>query len=389
MSPSQRSWYPLFIISIIILLDSAGYGVIVPIIPDFVSRMNLSPIQVSSLYSLYGVVLLIFPIPFGIIADRIDRKTFLYLGLFCKAAALYGITLADSYMGLLAARTVDAIAGSATWTVGLAMIADFYPQETIGSKFGIAVAAGEGGSVGGPLLSGPLADYFNDIRPPFYLMSALCALSVVLVVFMPKPRKTSSSRSLLQDIKTLLSRREIIVIGLIFLVVASFIGMIEPLYPVYLRNELGFTRTLINIAFGTLTGAFVIMMPPIGMLSDKIRPRKLIITGLAISALMAPGLVIFKEMIPLFFCLSVLGISWALLIAPAFPLFTRSVKTVKIQFGISFGLFNAFWAGGFIVGPAIGGPLAQFFGILTPLIVFSIIMLTVLFVLMGKNFKID
>jgi len=385
MSPSHKSWYPLFVISIIILLDAAGYGVIVPIVPDWVSSMKLSQIQISSLYSIYGLVLLVFPIPFGILADRLDRKTFLYLGLLGRAVALYGYTIVDSYTGLMAARTVDAVAGTATWTVGLAMLADFYPQEKIGSKFGIAVAAGEAGSFAGPLISGPMADYFGDIAPPFYLMSTLCVLSLVLVVFMPRPGEASSSQSPMQEIKALLARREVVIVGLIFLVGASFIGMIEPLYPVYLRDELGCSRTMISVLFAGILGAFVFLMPFFGALSDKVRPRVLIVAGLAVSAVASPGMILFKEMTPLMICLVVVGVGWALLFAPAFPLFTQAVKDADSQYGIAFGLSNAFWAGGFILGPGIGGPLAQFFGILTPFVGFSVLMLILLLFLLKQK----
>jgi MFS family permease len=161
--------------------------------------------------------------------------------------------------------------------------------------------------------------------------------------------------------------------------------MIEPIYPVYLKHDLGFSRTMISIVFAIITGAFVLLMPLMGVLSDKVRPRKLMITGLLISGITAPGMVLITSLVPLAACLFIMGVGWALLIAPAFPLFTKAVEEAGSQYGIAFGLSNAFWAGGFIVGPAIGGPLTQYFGILTPLTVFSGLMLMTVAILMGQK----
>lgn len=360
MMQNQRlSWYPLFVSAAVIFLDTAGYGVIVPLIPDFAASLDLNAIQVSALFSGYGLILFVVPVPLGILADRIDRKRFLYVSLCVKACALFGLSLADSYAELMVLRIIDAATGAATWTICLALTADFYPRESLGSKFGIIIAASEAGSFAGPLLSGPMADWFDSISAPFIFMSSLCVLALSLLIFLARPENTTSSRSPVKEIRSLISNRRILAVGMLFFTGAFFVGMLESIYPVYLGRTLNFSRTHIGITFAVLTGTFVLLMPLAGALSSKFRASLFITAGLVITSVSLPGLVFFQatKILSVFLVCQALG--WALFFAPAFPIFTQAVKDAGSGSGIAFGLSNVFWAAGFMVGPAIGGLLME------------------------------
>jgi len=388
MMQNQRlTWYPLFVSATVIFLDTAGYSVIVPLIPDFVVSLDLNAIQVSALFSVYGLVLLVVPIPLGILADRIDRKRFLYISLCVKACALFGLSLADSYAELMILRIVDAAAGAATWTICLALTADFYPQESIGSKFGIIIAASEAGSFAGPLISGPMADWFDSISAPFIFMSSLCVLAISLLLFLAKPKDTTSSRSPMQEIRSLLSNRKILTVGMLFFIGAFFVGMLESIYPVYLGRTLNFSRTQIGITFAVLTGTFVLLMPLAGALSSKYRASLFITTGLVITSISLPGLVFFQaaKILSLFLICQAMG--WALFFAPAFPIFTQEVKNAGSGSGIAFGLSNVFWAAGFMIGPVIGGLLMELGGIQLPFTLMGFALLFLIMIFQRPNRK--
>jgi MFS family permease len=364
---------PLIIISIIIMIDMAGYGVIAPLIPDFVKMMDLSNFQVSSLYFIYGLVMLILPVPVGLFADRMDRRKLLYVGLFGKAIALVCFPFADSYSELITVRAFDAIAGTVTWTVALALIADIYPIKSIGTKYGIAMAASELGAIIGPLTSGPLVDKTGLISTPFFLMAAVCVLGGIFIVFLPKHKVVPSSRGVFREIRALASSRLLLLIAALYILGASFIGMMESLYPVYLGEFL--SRTWIGIIFGLIGGAVFLFMPVFGWASEKISPRYLISAGMIVGALSSPGLVFFETKVVLSVIVIFTGAGWALFFAPIFPLLIKGVEEKGGQYGLAFGVTNMLWASGFVIGPFFGGSLSQFFGIKTPFIAFSILIL--------------
>ena len=154
--------------------------------------------------------------------------------------------------------------------------------------------------------------------------------------------------------------------------------MLEALYPLYLNQQLDYSRTWISISFAVTTGAFVITMPLAGRFSSPDKPLPMVATGLLIAALTIPGLVLFKSTILIAGCLALVGMGWALCLAPTFPLFTSAVTRVGSHFGIAFGLSNVFFAAGFMVGPAFGAGLMHMGGIQMPFLAFSIMIIIVL-----------
>ncbi len=378
MTKTKISLDPLVIISIVVFLDTATYGIIVPLIPDFVTLMDLTQIQVSSLFSFYGAIFLFLPIPFGILSSKFNQKKILFTALLIKSAALFGFTLVETYTGLLTVRIVDALASSAIWVICLSAIPGFYPLEKVGSKFGIAFAASEAGAFAGPLISGPLADGFGNISIPFYFMCIVCTFASCLITFMPEPQTTAPTRSPFQELKAMMNNSGVWGVGILLIIEASFIGMLEALYPLYLNQQLDFSRIQISVAFAITTGAFVVTMPLAGRFSSADRPFPMIATGLLIAALTTPGLVLFKNTVLIAGCLAFNGFGWALCLAPTFPLFTKIITGIDSHFGIAFGLSNVFFATGFALGPVFGAGLVHIGGIQMAFPVFSIIIIGVL-----------
>ncbi len=369
------SLFPLALLSLIICVDAASYGVIVPVMPHFVKKMDLTAFDVSSLYIVYGCVMLALPIPFGALADRVGRLPFIYLGMACKALALVGIVAADGYWGLLAARVIDAAGGIATWTVAMALVADYYPREVLGSRFGTLMAAGEVGTLIGPLLSGPLVDLTDKIYPPFFIMAGLCVLCGVLASTLPRAEWTRAGGSPLGELSRLFTSRRIVAASIVYVAGASFIGMIEPILPLYLDEKLRFSPTWISALLVAVGGSVAICMPAAGWLSQKVETRKLIALGLVVSAFTMPGFVLIMDRYILVCWMVLVGAGWALVFAPVLPLFTDAVRDKDGQYGVAFGLTNALWASGFIIGPSLGGGLAQYAGYAVSFIAFSAILL--------------
>ncbi len=205
---------------------------------------------------------------------------------------------------------------------------------------------------------------------------------------MPEPRTVSPAHSPLREIKAMVNSGGVWAVGILLLTNASFIGMLEALYPLYLKQHLDFSRTWISIFFAIISGAFMITMPVAGRFSSTVKPFPMIATGLAIAALTTPGLVFLNNTILIAGCLAFNGLGWALCLAPTFPLFTALVTRIGSHLGIAFGLSNVFFAAGFMLGPMIGTALMQIGGIRMSYVVFSIMMSIVLiftkFALVGE-----
>ncbi|RXZ77657.1 MFS transporter [Paenibacillaceae bacterium] len=79
------------------------------------------------LFGRYALALLIASPIMGIWSDRVGRQRPLLLGLLGLAAATLLFAYASGFWMLLIARVLQGIAAAASWTAGLALLADIYP----------------------------------------------------------------------------------------------------------------------------------------------------------------------------------------------------------------------------------------------------------------------
>jgi MFS family permease len=146
--------------------------------------------------------------------------------------------------------------------------------------------------------------------------------------------------------------------GLGLMALASFLlGILAVLGPLHLSNA-GWGAAAIGAVW--LVGAALesLQAPFVGRLSDR-RGRLLPVRiSLAASALVSLGLATGPK--PLFYVPLVVAAATAygMLFTPAFALIADGAEHVGLAQGMAFGLMNAAWALGAIVGPAAGGAVA-------------------------------
>jgi len=64
----------------------------------------------------------------GILSDRIGRKNPLIVGAIAQLVEVYMFAKAGSFWMLMLGRIIQGGAAAATWTAGLAVIAERYPS---------------------------------------------------------------------------------------------------------------------------------------------------------------------------------------------------------------------------------------------------------------------
>ncbi|MDF2954706.1 MAG: putative arabinose efflux permease AraJ [Candidatus Alkanophagales archaeon MCA70_species_2] len=137
-------------------------------------------------------------------------------------------------------------------------------------------------------------------------------------------------------------------------------GMIYSIFALYVE-ELGASRSQIGFLFMASAAVGTVAAPLFGRLSDRMRRRKPIITFS-----MFAFLVIFvvyalsKSYIEIFPAHAFEGAAWAALGAVA-PALIADI-TPEEERGRAMGIYNTTWNLGWIIGPALGGFLAENFG---------------------------
>ena len=150
----------------------------------------------------------------------------------------------------------------------------------------------------------------------------------------------------------------ILCISLLPLMISS--GMIYSVLPLYLSKELGAQEMQVGILFttGAATGAVSSII--LGKISDKIGKKPLVIASQLFFATVMMTYSMISHYIYAFPIHVVEGFAWAMM-ATAAPALVADLAE-KGKRGEAMGVYNTVWNVGWVIGPFLGGCLAQIYG---------------------------
>ena len=190
----------LLILCLVVAVDSASFGLLLPVVPFFVNQLtgSFNAIAVTSVTAIYsGMQFLGAPV-IGRLSDRWGRRGILTIAVGISALALIGQSLSTSLTMLLLFSALNG-ASSGVFAISQAMVADAVEdrdQRTVG--FGAIGAALGLGFIIGPGLGGALGAL--NPRYPFVVAAAFCIINVVLIRFyLPESRQQKSQSDLDQQ----------------------------------------------------------------------------------------------------------------------------------------------------------------------------------------------
>lgn len=172
----------LLILVLLVAVDSACFGLLLPVLPfligDLTGSFNaVSITQVTAVYA--GCQFIAAPL-LGRWSDRIGRRPILIGSLAVGTVALLGSALAPSLAVLILFQALKGASGS-VFAIAQAMVADRTEGMDQRTKaFGALGAALGLGFVFGPAVGG-LVGAINP-RAPFLLAAVLCLINLVLVI---------------------------------------------------------------------------------------------------------------------------------------------------------------------------------------------------------------
>ena len=156
-------------VSLLVMLDLALFSAIVPLLPQFAERLDLSKLESGILLGAYSAAVVVAAVPVGHLADRIGMRTVTIAGSLLMAAATAAFALGDTYPVLVAARLAQGLASAVAWSAALGWLAGAVPENRRGTEIGYANAAATGGMVAGPILGGAVAGALG-IRETFLIV---------------------------------------------------------------------------------------------------------------------------------------------------------------------------------------------------------------------------
>jgi MFS family permease len=162
-----------------VAVDLIGFGIVLPILPQYTQRFGASAITTGWLVASYSLAQLVFAPLWGRLSDRIGRKPVLIVSLFGTAVGSLLTGLAGAVPMLFIGRIVDGASGGSV-SVAQASVSDVAaPSERarlmglLGAAFGLGFVAGPAIAAFGALISP---------RLPFYLAAAIAFVNALLAI---------------------------------------------------------------------------------------------------------------------------------------------------------------------------------------------------------------
>jgi MFS family permease len=357
----------LIFVCIVVFVDTMLFGVMIPLLPAYVDTFDLSKLEAGVLFGAYGAGAVLGGVPGGIIAARVGPKRAVIAGLIVLGLASFGFAAAGTPVALGVARFVQGFSSTLTWAGALAWITVGSPRSQRGQTLGLVFACAVAGAITGPMF-GAIAKAVS-IEVSFLVVGALAlALAAAAALQSAAARErlpAGGLRSALAD--------PAFVVGLwLCTLPAFFFGVLDVLVPLSLHDA-GYGAFAIGTLFVVAGLAEIAVGPLAGRLSDRRGRIVPIQIALAFSAVAAVLLGIVTAPVPLMVVAVVGAVSFASLYAPAMALISDRAETAGLAMALAFGLMNTAWALGVVLGPMLGGGLAEAFGDAVPYVVCSVL----------------
>jgi MFS family permease len=362
---------PLLFIFITVFVDLLGYGMVIPLLPFFVTRQSGGAAVAGALGSAYALMQLLAGPVIGALSDAYGRRPVLLVCLLGTAGAYLLLGLADSLAVIFLAVMLDGITGG-NLTTAQAYIADVTAPEERARGLGLVGAAFGLGLMMGPAFGGLLSLY--GLSAPAF---AACAIALSNVLFgllvlneslPPERRAPAPAWPMLNSVSQLVGLFRLAPIRLmmaaLFTLNLAFAGL-QTNFPLYSHARFGWDGVRNGIFFAYVGVCAVSIQ---GFLLGRLQPRfgeaRLALGGLALMTVGLAGLAAAPRDWTLYPIVAVVALGTGLSIPSLTSLVSRRVSAGEQ--GRVMGGTQALLSLTMILGPTMAGLSFERVGVSAP-----------------------
>jgi MFS family permease len=349
------------LISLTVMLDLAMWSAVLPLLPRYADDLDLSKLESGVLVAAYSAAIVIFSIPVGHWSDRLGTKAFTISGCLLMAAATAVFAFEPGFWLLLSARFAQGLSSAVSWSSGLAWLSASAQPERRGRVISIANSAATGGAICGPLIGGPLVEAVG-LAWAFGCISAVWVGLATWAALTPAVAQPEATRRELRPAIAAARREPLIAVALASIMLVAGVGAVVQTLSTLDLDAGGVGQDTIGLLLsaGAVLGVIAILIT--GRIGDR-RGRPpvafwdCLVLGVAVAAFALP-------MRPELLGLLLVGF-WpvqSVLYGIAYPLSTDGADRAEVGHGLVLGLLNLVWGLGSVIGPVLGGALADLAG---------------------------
>jgi MFS family permease len=158
-----------------------GLGLFTTFLPLLITQVaGFGVASVGVLFTMRGIITVIFGVPMGILADRKGKKRLMIIALATSAVSMIGLSFAKSFLCFLVSVVLFEI-GLATYSsAALALLSDSVPAERQGSAMGLYGGICENTGIMAGAFSGGFVWNIFGPQATFWLGSLVCMIGIIM-----------------------------------------------------------------------------------------------------------------------------------------------------------------------------------------------------------------
>lgn len=357
-------------ISLAHFANDAPITLLPAVLPLVIKEFDLSYAAAGAIITISAFLMTSLQAISGYVADRVNRITFLFMGLSTLSVGTILVSFSTNYIQLLAFQCLAGIGASIYHPIGYSLLSDTFESGNRGKALGVGSAAGDMAVPVAFVSSGFLASVlgWRNIFRIWGSMTAIVAIMMPLIIAEPRKRKLHSTmnRSAKNVVTTLIPI--IIMMGLAgacYKIISSFTTTYLTTFGLSIELANAITASMMIIgAVGAIVG---------GTLINKLGERKIILLAMimlsvlsAISATVNDG-----YLLSIIICIS--GFALLTVWPPFYSIIASSTSLGERAFiyGLIFAIAWSFSS----LFPYIAGACADIFGLQIIYIIVSFISL--------------
>jgi DHA1 family tetracycline resistance protein-like MFS transporter len=258
----RKQRHALAFIAVTLLLDTIGFGLIMPVMPRLLVELSGEGLSRAAVYGgwlgfVYAAMQFVFAPVLGNLSDRFGRRRVLLFAIGALGIDYIIMGFAPTLAWLFVGRAIAGAAG-ASFTPAYAYVADISPPEKRAQNFGIVSAAFGIGFIIGPAIGGLLGSLGS--RAPFFAAAALSLINFcygffVLPESLPPERRRTFEWRRANPIGTLSQmKKHPVVLGLLCALFLWGLGnqVMPTTWAFYTKLRFGWSEATIGASFAVV-----------------------------------------------------------------------------------------------------------------------------------------
>jgi predicted MFS family arabinose efflux permease len=336
------------------------------IIPPFLHDLRIPMAAIGSLISLGPILALTSRLPVGMAYQRDRARLLISIAVLAMGITNYFYSLAQDILVFATVHALNGFAYGAVTTVYMAFYVDsLAPDENRNHAMGYYVGTLALGYSTGNFFGGLMADHFG-YGPTFQAAALLSLVPVALLWFLHRPggqrigltnEKSRAKLTVGDSLKALVEPELATVV-----IVALFLNLLHQMSGVFISLyglAVGMTLTQIGVVRAAYAGCNAVTRPISGHVVNRFGHRRLSYAGIPLQSAILMLIPFFTGFGPILAVYVLSGLMRAIVIVANAVGLVQDVDENKVQRGLASGIYNAAGDLGNILGPSIGGLIAQ------------------------------